>query len=375
MKTVERKSAKVRTSQVWFASAKVRELHRDATLPVKFQRVLRKCGLKRRFEGRRVAIKMHFGGDMGYTTIHPLFVRLLVAALKEAGANPFITDGTGALAGATARGYTPEVLGAPLVEAAGVANQYAYTRDIGYKTLDTLDLCGNVVDADGMIVFSHGKGHGHCGFGGAIKNLAMGCVARDSRGKIHRLQGQEFGWDSDRCTRCGKCVDNCPADGALWFDKKGTLHWFDHNCRYCRHCDLGCPTHAISLSTEGMLDFQRGMALATKAVLDCFDRGRVLFINALMNITPYCDCWGFSTPALVPDVGIIATTDVVAVEQASLDLIRAEDFIKGSLPASKRLGKGKHLFEQIHGKDPYLQVQCAEELGLGSRRYSLVPVE
>jgi uncharacterized protein len=365
------KKKKSEKSIVRFASTEVRELRRDATLPAKFERVLQTYPFEEMFKDRSVAIKMHFGGDLGYTTIHPLFVRILVQKVKDAGGRPFITDGSGAMKFAVARGYTEEVLGAPLVEAAGVANKYAYTREVGFEQLDTVDLCGNIVDADAMIVFSHGKGHGHCGFGGAIKNLAMGCVANDSRGKIHRLQGEEFLWESEKCTRCKSCVDNCPAYGALYFDDEENLKWSDHNCRYCRHCDLACPEHAIHLSTEGFYNFQKGMALVTQKVIESFAPGKVLFLNVLMNITPYCDCWGFSTPSLVPDIGIIGSTDVAAIEEASLDLIKEENFIPGALPLPMKLGEGKHLFEQIHGKDPYLQVVCAEEIGLGSRAYTL----
>jgi uncharacterized Fe-S center protein len=273
------------------------------------------------------------------------------------------------------RGYTEEVLGAPFIEAAGIKNVYAYPREIGYETLDTIDLCGNIVDADAMVVLSHGKGHGHCGFGGAIKNLAMGCVAKDSRGKLHRLSGEEFSWDAEKCEHCNACIENCPSPGALHFNEKGDLVWFDHNCRFCRHCELACPAHGIHLSLEGIIRFQNGMAKVTQAILDTFEPNRVLFLNVLMNITPYCDCWGFSTPSLVPDLGILGATNVVAVEQASLDLIHNEDYLEGSLPESMKMGEGNHLFERIHGKDPYLQVVCAEQLGLGSRAYTLEMIE
>lgn len=360
---------------VKFASSRVKALRRHATLPVKFGKLLRTFPLKDMFDGRTVALKMHVGNDIGYTTLHPLFVRMVVDAVKEAGGKPFITDGSGSMHNAVTRGYTQEVLGAPLIAAAGIANNYAYSREINYSTLDTVDLCGNIVDADAMIVLTHGKGHGHCGFGGAIKNLAMGCVARDTRGKIHRLQGSGFAWDGEKCTRCGACIEGCPAIEALRFDDDKNLHWMDHHCRYCRHCELTCPVQAIQLSTGAMEDFQWGMALTTKAVLDTFEPNRVLFINALLSVTPYCDCWGFSTPALVPDVGILATDDIVAAEQASLDLIRFEDFIPSSLPPNMTLCEKGHLFERIHGKDPYLQVKCAAELGLGSREYDLEEIE
>ncbi|HOV74681.1 MAG TPA: DUF362 domain-containing protein [Candidatus Hydrogenedentes bacterium] len=360
-----------KSSVVTFASSKVKELRRHATLPVKFEKQLAQYPLDKMFRDKQVAIKIHVGSDVGFTTIHPLFIRIVVEAVKKAGGKPFITDGSGAMHHAKGRGYTEEVLGAPLIAAAGIANTYSYERKIGYRSLKSVHLCGNIVDADAMIVLSHGKGHGNSGFGAAIKNLAMGCVARDSRAQIHRLQGQQFKWDPAKCTRCRACIENCPSPGTLTFDATRNLHYFDHHCRYCRHCELACPKGAIKIDSKGTYYFQRGMALTTKAVLDTFEPNRVLFINVMLNITPFCDCWGFSTPALVPDVGILAATDIVAVEQASLDLVRTEDFIASSLPKSMKLGKGDHLFERIHGKNPYLQVQCAEEIGLGSRAYTL----
>lgn len=362
-------------SVVRFASSKVKELRRHATLPAKFERMLQTFPLEEMFKDKSVAIKIHVGNDIGYTTVHPLFIRLVVAAVKNAGGRPFITDGSGALHNARARGYTEEVLEAPLIPAAGVANKYAYTREVNYRQLKTVDLCGNIVDADAMIVLSHGKGHGNSGFGAAIKNLAMGCVAGDSRGKIHKLQGEQFEWFGDKCTRCRACVENCPSTGALRFDEDDNLRWFDHHCRYCRHCELACPAQAIKIDSHGTEYFQRGMAVTTREILNTFDSGRVLFINTLLSITPYCDCWGFSTPSLVPDIGILAATDVVAIEQASLDLIRVEDFIPSSLPESMKVGDKGHLFERIHGKDPYLQVTCAAEIGLGTREYELQEIE
>lgn len=360
---------------VSFASSKVKELRRNATLPAKFERMLGGLPLDSMFAGKSVAIKLHVGGDIGFTTVHPLFIRILVEAVKKAGGDPFLTDGSGAMHFAKARGYTEEVLGAPLIAAAGISNNYAYAREINYRNLDTVDLCGNIVDADAMIVLSHGKGHGNSGFGAAIKNLAMGCVARDSRGKIHKLQGEDFRWSGELCTRCHACMENCPAVGAITFTEDDDLKYFEHNCRYCRHCETSCPTGAIHIDSHGTEYFQRGMAMVTREILNTFEPGRVLFINVMLNITPYCDCWGFSTPALVPDIGILAATDIVAIEQASLDMIKPEDFIASSLPESMSLGEGSHLFQKIHGKDPYLQVECAEEIGLGTRNYSLDVIE
>ncbi len=362
-------------SKVWFASAKVKRLRAEETMPAKFQRVLGGLDLKVMFEGKRVAVKMHVGGHIGYSTIHPVFVRALIAAVKEAGGDPFITDGSFSVPEATARGYTAEVLGAPIYPVAGAQDKYYYERPVGYRSLEKVQVAGNIADADAMVVLSHGKGHGHCGFGGAIKNIAMGCVTVETRRWIHALIDTEFSWDAEACQHCYVCQENCPGL-AIRFSDEGEFRVFLHHCRYCMHCVTSCPAHAIEIREEGIRYFQEGMARATKAVLDTFEPNRVLYVTALLNITPLCDCWGFTTPALVPDVGIMASQDIVAIEQAALDSIDARKLIPGSLPAQLELGEGDgHLFERIWYKDPYLQVETAAEIGLGSREYEVVEVE
>lgn len=361
------------TSTVTFASARPTELRGDATLPVLLDRMLGKWEFEKRFKDKRVAIKMHLGGGVGYSTIHPYLVGRVVKAVLNAGGKPFLTDSAYSVETARERGYTQEVLGAPLLPVSGPDDKYIYTKKVGFRQLDTVDLAGTIVDADAMIVLSHGKGHGHSGFGGAIKNLAMGCVNGSTRGKIHRLMNSTFDWDAAKCTGCLLCRDNCPNDAITFEDGKISIN--DHACKYCMHCVLACPNKAITIDQEGYRYFQSGMALTTREVLRTFEPGRVLFITALLQITPFCDCWGFTTPSLVPDIGIVAGDDIVAVETASIDLIKAENFIEGSLPAPlKRSGTG-HLFEQIHGKNPYIQVEECEKLSMGNRHYELKMVE
>lgn len=151
---------------------------------------------------------------------------------------------------------------------------------------------------------------------------------------------------------------------------------FMHHCRYCMHCVTACPVEAITINEGSMRTFQAGMARVTKACLDMFEPDRVLHINYVLNVTPFCDCWGFTSPIIVPDVGVIASTDMVATEQASLDMVRTEDFIPDSLPPPYTVRDvDGHLFMKIHGKDPYLQVEEAEKVGLGEREYEIEEVE
>ena len=362
-------------AEVLFASAAVERLEAKATLPAKFLRLLERLPMKRACAGGTVALKVHVGGNLGFTTIPPLFVRLLVQKIKDAGAKRiFITDGSLSIHEATARGYTAEVLGAPLVGAAGVRDRFFYRHKIGYKTLKEIQVAGNVEDADALVNLSHFKGHGDCAYGAACKNLAMGCVTQKSRGHLHLLEGG-LEYDEKRCIKCKKCVEACTRDAARWNKEQNRLEIFYHNCVYCRHCVLACPKHAFKIRGGGFVPFQRGMALAAREILRTFEPGRTLHINFLTQITIYCDCWGFSTPALVPDVGIVAGQDIVAVEKATLDLTRDGDPLPGSLPRGFKLVPGKHLFERIHGKDPYIQVRQLEAVGLGTAKYRLQEIK
>jgi hypothetical protein len=268
------------------------------------------------------------------------------------------------------------VLGAPIVPAAGFNEKYFVTVPIDYLTFKEAQMCGEIYNADAMIVYSHGKGHGMCGWGGAIKNIAMGNFTCKTRGSIHALGDTDFEWNSELCTHCHLCRDNCPT-GALTFNEDGILNIFSHHCRYCMHCVLACPVGAIKLHQEAVLNFQTGMARATKACLDTFDQDRVLYINHVLNVTPFCDCWGFSSPAIVPDVGVFAGTDIVSVEQASIDSVKTENFIEGSLPHPLivRDDIDGHLLHKIHSKDPYLQCVESAKIGLGSQEYEIEEVE
>jgi len=361
-------------STIYFAPARPARLAPDATLPAKFQRLLARHSLDTLVKDKSVAIKMHVGGNIGYTTIHPIFVATLVKAVKDAGGKPFVTDCTSSVPNARARGYTEEVIGCPVIPAAGFNGKYIFTREVDFKTLKKIEVTGQVADADVLIDFSHVKGHGTCGYGGACKNLAMGCVSAKTRGHIHALEGG-LEWNEELCEHCNMCVEACPT-GAASFNKEDKLVIDYHECGYCQHCVVACPNDAITLDPMGYRDFQKGMAIATREVLSFFEPQNVLYINVLLSITMVCDCWGMSTPNIVPDVGILSSQDLIAIEKAGLDMIKIEDMLPSGLPEDRKLhDKGTHLFERIHGKDPFLQIELLEAEGLGSREYEIVEVE
>ena len=365
---------------VFFADMEVKSLSRKVTLPAKFQRMMDELDVAQRFEGKTVAVKMHLGGGLGYTTIHPLFVRLLTDKIKEGGGRPFITDGTSAVWDTAKRGYTEETLGAKILPIAGATEKYYRTVEVNYTasngaTLDELHLCGNLIDADAVVVLSHFKGHGEASYGGAIKNLAMGAVTRKSRAALHRLEVGAFHWDNDKCIHCGRCIENCPT-GACSEDENGEIDINIHNCVYCKHCAKSCPTGAIEVDSDSYKRLQEGLAISAREVAAHFEHGEVLYFNLALDITPLCDCWGLTTQPLVPDVGIFGSEYMLPVDKAALDHIKMENFIEGCLPAGRKLAeRSGHLFERVWGTDPYNQIKLGEELGLGKSDYEIEPID
>lgn len=362
-------------SKVYFGSVKFQELgNASETLPVKMQKILKNIDVADMVKDKSVAVKMHLGQNFGYSTIHPLFVKLLVDEIKKGDPSQvFITDLNFDVAQAADRGYTEQVLGAPIYPVAGLFDKYFYNYDVGFKKLQEVEVAGLIHDVDVLINFSHVKGHGCCAYGGACKNIAMGCVTSNTRGQIHSLEGG-IEWDEELCINCEKCLQECRYD-ANSFNDEGQYQINYHNCTYCQHCIKMCPEEALTMTEDNFNDFQEGMALTTKKVLDSFDDENVLHINLMTDITYLCDCWGQTTPSLVPDIGVTVSQDMVAIEKACLDMIKTENLLPNSLPEGYKLSEGNHLFEKIHGRDPYIQVKFLEEKGIGSQDYSIEEVE
>jgi uncharacterized protein len=363
-------------SELLFTGYRSANLEPKNTIGAKWIRLLEKLDLAPAVKGKRTAIKVHLGGGYGFTSIRPYFMRKMVDAVKSAGAREvFLTDSWDAVRHAAERGYTAETVGCPLVPVSGSDDGYVVKRKLAspVKTLRGVALAGEIVNAEALVDFSHVKGHGACGYGGASKNLSMGCVDHATKQALHSLEGG-LDWDREKCTLCRSCEENCP-NGAISFDKENEFTAFYHDCKFCQHCVLICPQKAIRMVGGAYRDFQKGMAETAAEVLSTFPRENVVFVNMLMDITVFCDCWGMSTPSLVPDIGILAGRDIVAIEQASLDLIRTEDLIPRSLPPGWDLGGEGHLFQRIHRKDPYAVVEFLADLGWGSREYSISEVE
>jgi len=367
---------------VKFAPVSFESIDPDKTLPAKFKRLLAKSPIMKMVKDRLVAVKMHLGGNLGYTTIHPMFAKILVNSINEAGGDVFITDlfvkdsKNFGVRSSKNRGYTEEILGAPIYPVAGVFDKYYYPKKVNYKTLKEIQVAGHIHDAEVLINFSHFKGHGVSSFGGAIKNIAMGCVTQKTRHDLHSLHsgGSGITWDEELCTHCEKCIDECRYK-ANSFNKDNNYETSVHDCTYCLHCVEICPENALKFEGKKYLDFIDGMSYSAQETLKTFEPSSIYHVNVLTNITFLCDCWGMSTPSLVPDIGILASEDIAAIDKASLDLIKLENILPNSLPVHWELRKEGHLFECVWGKNPYLQVDSLVKRGFGNTNYQIEEVK
>ncbi|MCW4011766.1 MAG: DUF362 domain-containing protein [Candidatus Bathyarchaeota archaeon] len=335
----------------------------------------------------KVAIKMHLGFKDGFQTVPVFFIRRIVKKLKEVGAYPFVTDNPTAVYNAVDRGYTQETCGCPIIPFSGIKDGYHYKTEINYRTVDYMNMGGVLHDADALIDVSHVKGHGTCGYGGAFKNLALGAYCgKDRWHKIHGVESSVPWFDEEKLTpeHVEKLTSSCPMKAMTWDKKKKKLNmsWYlcrNTNCLECLKADE--EVGALSLGPDNFAAFHELMTIATQKVLETFDLEKVFYLNYLLDITPQCDCTGFGQPIVVPDIGIVGGKDIVAVEEASLDLIKQTGLIPDMVPKYiKRYNLDPdtdlHPFQQIWGawKNPYLVCEYGEKLGMGSRDYELIEI-
>jgi uncharacterized Fe-S center protein len=368
-------------SQVFFGSPRQARLEAKETLPAKLDLILERLCLRDRVRGEIVAIKMHTGGDIGYSTVHPVFVRRIVRAVKEGGGKPFVTDINDDIISAEERGYTKETLGCPLYPAAGPDEKYYYAHEHPYKNMRTWKLAGYIRNASFLVNLAHIKGHPSCAFGGAFKNLALGCMIQETRSAMHDTVHYDRYWFPEKCPDPAvrkQILDACP-HGALVEDKERPeeLHLHIEPCNQCGRCLQVAPEGSLKIQPANFDAFQEACAISASITLSTFAPGKAVHISLATHMTAVCDCFGFTGMPILPDAGIFGSDDIVAVEQAMLDVTGRTPLIEENLPTSMEVHtRNGHPFRWLHGplKDPYLMTEFAEKLGLGSRSYELIDV-
>lgn len=326
-------------------------------------------------EGKRVAVKAHFGELGNYTHIRPAFVRRVVDHVKSMGGTPFATETTAlypegarvtveeSLRTAAYNGFTEEGLGCPIL-IADAPDGYSGTVTGGGRFVNFVKVARAIADADAMIVLSHVKGHVLSGIGGAIKNLAMGCTTKDCKREQHKAHGIVF--HEERCTGCGSCAEVCRFSALKMVEGRPVWDW--DRCFYCSTCRFRCEYGAIGILEDGKERFQKGMAEAAAGVMRVMEGKATVFLNFIFDVTPLCDCAAPAGSIVVQNVGILASRDPVAVDAAAIHLIdSAEAFPSWGVSPPDILGK-------INRTDSWIHIKEAERLGMGSCKYRLVRI-
>ena len=366
-------------SQVYFTDLRAKP---GDNLLQKLERLMDKAGMGSiDFSGKYAAVKIHCGEPGNVAYLRPNYAKVVVDFIKARGGKPFLTDCNTLYVGgrknaldhlesAYVNGYNPFTVGCHLLIADGLkGTDEAYVPVAGGEYVREAKIGRAIMDADIVISLNHFKGHECTGFGGALKNLGMGCGSRAGKMEMHSA-GKPW-CDQNLCVGCGACQRVC-AHGApvMGADRRITI---DHDkCVGCGRCIGVCPKDAIRAAEDEANDILNcKIAEYAKAVI----HGRPSFhINLVMDVSPYCDCHGENDVPLVPDVGMFASFDPVALDVACADAVNAQPVIPGCA-----IDDGTHGGDHFHHMHPTTDwrscVEHAEKLGIGTQAYTLVEVK
>ena len=358
-------------------------------LPAKLKKLMRRAGVGTiDMEGKFVAIKMHFGelGNISY--LRPNYAKAVADLVKEEGGKPFLTDCNTMYPGsrknalehlycAWENGFTPMTVGCPVLIGDGLKG----TDDIavpvvGGEYVKEAKIGRAVMDADVFISLSHFKGHETTGFGGAIKNIGMGCGSR--AGKAEQHSNGKPSIDAARCRGCRKCRRECANDGLVFDAETGKMTVDLAHCVGCGRCLGACNFDAIEFREDDAVEvLNRRMAEYAKAVVD----GRPHFhVSLIVDVSPYCDCHGENDAPNLPNIGMFASFDPLALDQACADACLAANPLPGSRLSDNMARQGfvdlgDHFRNTTPESDWESCLVHAEKIGLGTREYELITVK
>ena len=373
------------TSRVFFTDMRTRV---GESLLLKLDRLISGAGIGQiDFAQKYAAIKIHFGEPGNLAFLRPNFAKVVVDKIKSLGGMPFLTDCNTLYVGrrnnalvhldaACENGYFPMSTGCQNIIADGIRGSDDVDVPVnGGEYCKTAHIGRAIMDADIVVSLNHFKGHEGTGFGGALKNIGMGSGSRAGKMAMHNDGKPRV--DSDSCIGCKICARFC-AHGAIGFSKgKASI---DHGkCVGCGRCIGACSKDAVYNSSESSnLALNCKIAEYTKAVLE----GRPNFhINVVNQVSPYCDCHGESDAAVVPDIGIFAGFDPVALDKACIDAVNAAPGIEASILGDRKrthrdeAGNCDHFTDVHPATDWRSQISHAEKIGLGSGTYELIVIQ
>lgn len=371
-------------SKVYFTDFRTRV---GVSLTEKLQRLIKKAGITDiDMDGKFVAIKMHFGelGNLSY--LRPNYAKAVADVVKECGGKPFLTDCNTLYPGsrknalehldcANINGFNTITTGCQIIIGDGLRGTDDITVPVRNGEYCKEAYIGRaVMDADIFISLTHFKGHESTGFGGAIKNIGMGCGSR--AGKMHQHNSGKPIVHDDLCRGCHRCAKECGSDAITYENGKAVIN--QDICKGCGRCIGACAFDAIENQNWNANEILgRKMAEYSQAVCD----GRPTFhISLVRDISPNCDCHGENDAPILPDVGIFASFDPVALDRACVDAcLHATPMPNSQLSDNLADPHWHHHHDNFLDSNPNVRwketLEHAEKIGLGTREYELIQMK
>jgi uncharacterized Fe-S center protein len=350
----------------------------------KLKRVMIKAGIEKMdLKDKTVALKIHFGEPGNLAYIRPNYVKVIVDKVKELGGKPFLTDcntlyygmrsnAIDHLQAAMENGFNRIAVGCDVIIADGLTGTDTREIEIDQELVEKAKIGTVIADADVIISINHFKGHEQTGFGGALKNLGMGCGSRKGKMEMHSAS-KPFIEEND-CVSCGMCIKNCP-EKAISYNKNRKAVIDYEKCIGCGQCVASCHYGAARAKYDQSVEIlNKKIAEYALAVL----RGKQHFhVSFMVNISPDCDCWDVNDQAIAPDVGIASSFDPVALDRACVDLVNAAPAILNSRITDKgqQLADGADKFVHVHPDIHWKEgLEHAEKIKVGTQNYVLTKV-
>ena len=356
-------------------------------LLLKLQRLMKTAGIGNiDMKDKFVAIKIHFGEPGNLSYLRPNYAKAVADVVKELGGRPFLTDCNTLYVGrrknaldhidaAFENGFTPYSTGCQVIIADGLkGTDEALVPVDGGTFVKEAKIGRAIMDADIFISLSHFKGHESTGFGGALKNIGMGCGSR--AGKMEQHCGGKPEVEQSACRGCHACAKNC-AHGAISFSAEHKASIDHSKCVGCGRCIGACNFDAIHNPNNSANDeLNIKIAEYSKAVLD----GRPHFhISLVMDVSPFCDCHSENDAPIIPDVGMFASFDPVALDQACADACNRQPMMPNSRLADQLkehcCDHHDHFINNCPNPNWKVCLDHAEKIGIGSTQYELVTIK